>query len=105
MAASVVSGPAVPSPAAGGGVEGGAGGSDGADGVGGAPASSPGSGPPGPRGPYAAARNPSCEPTPASERIESEGYPGAQAVPCIQSALHTLSLGCLSLRIGSWIPF
>ena len=24
-------------------------------------------------------------PTPASERVESEGYPGARAIPCIQS--------------------
>ncbi len=31
----------------------------------------------------AAAHQSSCGPTPASERVESEGYPGAQAVPCI----------------------
>ena len=37
----------------------------------------------------AAARHSSCGPTPASERVESEGYPGAQAVPCIQSMYNT----------------
>ena len=33
----------------------------------------------------AAPGNSPSGPTPASERVESEGYPGARAVPCIQS--------------------
>ncbi len=39
----------------------------------------------------AAASSPSCDPTPASERVESEGY-GARAVPCIHAINLKLSL-------------
>ncbi len=38
-----------------------------------------------------AARRSSCGPTLASERVESEGYPGAQAIPCIQSYLNKIN--------------